>query len=223
MVRLADICISIVALFLLSPILLPICVLLKFTGEGEIFFMQERIGVGKKKFNLVKFATMLKNSPNMGSGTLTLANDPRVLPLGKLLRKSKINELPQLYNVLVGDMSLVGPRPQAEKNFLMYKPNDQLMISKIKPGLTGIGSLVFSDEEKILQSVTDPEEFYRLHIMQYKALLEAWYVDNKKLMLYAQILMITFLRVVFRLKLNPISFFDLPEPGQELRTILQGI
>ena len=223
MVRLADVCISIVALLLLSPLLLPICILLKFTGEGEIFFMQERIGVSKKKFKLVKFATMLKNSPNMGSGTLTLANDPRVLPLGKILRTSKINELPQLYNVLVGVMSLVGPRPQAEKNFLMYSPNDQWIISTIKPGLTGIGSLVFSDEEKILQSVTDPEEFYRLHIMQYKASLEAWYVANKNLMLYAQILMITFLRVVLRAKLKPHSFFVLPEPSQELKNVLHRI
>ena len=93
--------------------LVPVAIVLRLTGEGEVFFLQERVGKDGKPFKLYKFATMLKNSPNMGTGTVTLKHDPRVLPVGRFLRKTKINELPQLLNILIGDMSVVGPRPQA--------------------------------------------------------------------------------------------------------------
>ena len=105
MIRAFDIIFSFMALVVLMPLLVPIMILLRLTGEGEIFFLQKRIGRYGQTFDLCKFATMLKDSPNIGTGTITIANDPRVLPLGKFLRKSKINEVPQLYNVLVGDMS----------------------------------------------------------------------------------------------------------------------
>src|SRR5690606_26719993 len=106
-----DIVFSFLALLLLSPLLIPIILLLKFTGEGEVFYLQKRMGFRNKEFYIWKFATMLKNSPNMGSGDVTTRNDPRVTPMGKFLRMSKINELPQLINILKGDMSFVGPRP----------------------------------------------------------------------------------------------------------------
>ena len=99
------------ALVLLSPLLLPLMFILRVTGEGEIFFPQSRVGRGGKDFKLYKFATMLKDSPNMGTGTVTVKNDPRVLPMGGFLRKTKINELPQLINIFNGDMSVIGPRP----------------------------------------------------------------------------------------------------------------
>ena len=115
--RLIDLFIAIVALVLLSPLLILVSIILKFTGEGEVFYLQERLGFQNKKFNIIKFATMLKNSPEIGTGSLTLRGDPRVLPFGKFLRKSKINELPQILNVLIGNMSIVGPRPQMEVDF----------------------------------------------------------------------------------------------------------
>ena len=104
MIRFFDVLISAITLLLLLPLFLLIVILLRFTGEGEIFFLQERIGKDGKKFELFKFATMLKNSPDIGTGTVTMKNDPRVLPLGRFLRKTKINELPQLLNILFGTM-----------------------------------------------------------------------------------------------------------------------
>ena len=105
--RLLDLIIASIAIVLLSPLLLTVSIILKFTGEGEVFYVQERIGFKNEKFNIIKFATMVKNSPNIGAGEITINNDPRVLPIGKFLRKSKINELPQLWNILIGNMSLV--------------------------------------------------------------------------------------------------------------------
>ena len=107
---------------------------LKFTGEGEVFFYQKRVGLNFQTFYLIKFVTMLKNSPFIGSGTITLKDDPRILPFGRFLRKTKINELPQLINVLVGDMSVIGPRPQTDRCFQAFPYKYQKEITKVKPG-----------------------------------------------------------------------------------------
>ena len=134
--RLLDIVFSGLALLVLSPLLLPIAVALRMSGEGEVFYVQNRIGRAKRPFGLYKFATMLKNSPNLGTGTVTVKHDPRVLPLGLFLRKSKINELPQLLNILVGDMSLIGPRPQTQRCFDAFPAASQIAIIKVRPGLS---------------------------------------------------------------------------------------
>lgn len=150
MTRFFDIFFSALALVFLFPLLLLVIVVLKLTGEGEIFYKQERVGQYGKKFGIWKFATMLKNSPNMQNAYITTHGDPRVLPVGRFLRKSKINELPQLINVFIGDISLVGPRPQVEAHLEMY-PKEYLQdILSIKPGLTGIASLFFRDEETMI-------------------------------------------------------------------------
>jgi len=141
--RLIDLFISIVALILLSPLFLFVSIILKFSGEGEVFYFQKRLGFQNKKFNIIKFATMLKNSPNIGTGSLTLRGDPRVLPFGKFLRKSKINELPQIFNVIIGNMSIVGPRPQMQVDFDKFPVDKRNKIYKSQPGITGIGSIIF--------------------------------------------------------------------------------
>ena len=138
MQRFFDILFSVLALFVLCPLFVPIIILLKLTGEGEIFFLQKRVGRDAVAFNLFKFATMLKDSPKLGSGTVTLKSDPRVLPVGKFLRKTKINELPQLLNVLFGDMSIVGPRPQTQRCFDVFPGNLKEIITKIRPGLSAV-------------------------------------------------------------------------------------
>ena len=120
MERFFDILFSSFALLVLSPLLIPVVIILKFSGEGEVFFLQERIGKNGKLFKLFKFATMLKDSPNLGTGTVTMKDDPRVLPVGKFLRKTKINELPQLLNIFFGDMSVIGPRPLTAETFGSY-------------------------------------------------------------------------------------------------------
>ncbi len=196
--RFFDIVFSLLALLLLSPLLIPIILLLKFTGEGEIFYLQKRMGFRNKEFYIWKFATMLKNSPNIGSGDVTTRNDPRVTPMGKFLRMSKINELPQLINILKGDMSFVGPRPLMRAGFERYSPELQAKVYNVKPGLTGIGSVVFRDEELIItQSALPPQECYAKVILPYKGALEVWYQKNQSFFTDFMILFLTAWYIVF--------------------------
>ena len=144
---------SSVALVILLPIFIPVMLILKLTGEGEVFYFQERIGINNSNFYIWKFATMLRDSMSIGTGSITLENDFRVTKVGKILRKTKINELPQIINILKGDISLVGPRPLVTKTFSAYSKEVQSKIYNVKPGLTGIGSIIFRDEESIISSV----------------------------------------------------------------------
>jgi len=197
MIRIFDLILSGIGLLVLLPILSPVCVVLRFTGEGEIFYKQERVGLNGKTFKLLKFATMLKNSPKLGAGEITIKDDPRVLPIGKFLRKSKINELPQLWNIFVGEMSIVGPRPLVEKTYRKYSEKVKFSISKVRPGLTGIGSIVFRDEEKLLNNLEDPILFYDTHISPYKGELEIWFVENNSLSVYFKIIFLTAWVIIF--------------------------
>jgi len=184
MQRLFDIIFSGLAILFFLPLLLIICAVLKYTGEGEIFYKQDRVGKYGKMIKILKFATMLKDSPNMAMGTVTLKNDSRVLRVGKFLRKSKINELPQLFNVVCGDMSLIGPRPQTLRCFQAFPKNLQDQIVSVRPGLSGIGSIFFRNEELMLTEIDNADEFYDSIIMPYKGKLEVWYVRNNTILLY---------------------------------------
>lgn len=176
MKRSFDIFVAISALLLLSPFLAIIMIALRLTGEKEVFYCQKRIGFQNQTFRIWKFASMLKNAPSMGTGSLTLRNDPRVTPFGAWLRRTKINELPQLFNLLRGDMTLVGPRPQMKVDFEAYPPDIQQLIYNIRPGITGIGSIVFRDEERLLSVPgRNPRKFYVTYIAPYKGALELWY------------------------------------------------
>ncbi len=218
MQRILDIFFSGLALLLLSPLLLPIALLLRLTGEGEIFFQQERVGKDGKPFKLYKFATMLKNSPNIGTGTVTMKNDPRVLPMGKFLRKTKINELPQLLNIFLGEMSLVGPRPQARKNFNAFPRQLQEIIVKVKPGLSGLGPIVFRGEEDILADHAGSVDFYDNVIAPYKGQVEAWYVNHQTLFTYFAVIVVTVWVVLFP-KSGVVwsTFKGLPKPPEALK------
>ena len=138
---------------------------------------------------------MLKDSETIGAGTVTLQNDFRVLPFGKVLRKTKINELPQLFNILIGDMSVIGPRPLHNKQFNLYSADMQRKISSVLPGLSGVGSIIFRDEEAVLGGSADPLETYRLKITPVKAELESWYVENRSLWLYFKLIALTIVAV----------------------------
>lgn len=197
MQRFFDMFFSGLALIVLSPLLVPIAIFLRLSGEGEVFFAQQRVGLNGRKFNLLKFATMLKDSPNIGTGTVTVKNDPRILPFGRFLRKSKINELPQLLNILFGDMSVVGPRPQAPRCFEAFPVDVQNQIVKVRPGLSGIGSIIFRDEESLLHSANDPVIFYDTVIAPYKGELEKWYIENQSLKNYFLIIFVTAWVVLF--------------------------
>ena len=217
MKRFLDVVLSFIALLVLAPILLVVVIILRFTGEGEVFYIQERAGRGGNSFGLYKFATMLKNSPNIGAGEITVRGDPRVLPFGQFLRKTKLNELPQLWNIFMGDMSVVGPRPMVLNTYAHYPEEARQKLNIIRPGLTGIGSIVFRDEERYLADRDEPMEFYREHIIPYKSDLELWFVKNNTLWLYIKIIFIT-AWVVIRPQSNIIEsvFADIPMKPKSL-------
>jgi len=217
--RIIDLILAFIALILLSPILIPVVIGLLVTGEHYIFYFQKRVGYKNKRFQIWKFATMLKASPELGTGSLTVRNDPRVLPMGKFLRKTKINELPQIINVLIGNMSIVGPRPQMEVDFYKFADHIQSMIYNAKPGITGIGSIVFRDEEKLISdAIGDKHEYYKQHIAPYKGELEIWYLhhlffytDSILIFLTAWVILFPESNLVYKI------FRDLPARPAELK------
>ena len=221
MQRFIDLLIAIFLLLVTAPVLLIIIVVLSVTGEREIFFCQDRVGLSGKTFRLYKFATMLKASPSIGTGTVTVKDDPRVLPVGKFLRQSKLNELPQLFNILIGDMSFIGPRPQTRRCFNAFPIKSKQAISQVRPGLSGIGSIVFRGEENLIQAAEDPESYYDSVIMPYKGKLEEWYILNQNFLTYFKLICITAVvvlrpdaRIVWRL------FPNLPQPPIQLSKVL---
>ena len=224
MTRCLDIFLSGMAILLLLPVLVPVIVILKFTGEGEVFFVQERIVWGGQVFGLLKFATMLKSSPQIGTGTITVRNDPRVLPVGRILRKTKINELPQLLNVLLGDMSIIGPRPLTENHFNHYPTHSHRLICSVRPGLSGVGSIIFRDEERLLSNHDNPGDYYRDEIAPYKALLEMWFVENRGVWLYLKCIFLTIWVIVFSSSNIAFEAFkSLPQPLGQLKIDLEAM
>jgi lipopolysaccharide/colanic/teichoic acid biosynthesis glycosyltransferase len=201
MKRAFDLLFSSMGLLLISPFLLLIMLILRFTGEREVFYLQERIGLAGKPFHIFKFATMLKDSPNIGTRTMTVRGDPRITPVGRYLRMSKINELPQLFNVIRGEMSFVGARPLPERSFERYAPEVQARIYATPPGVTGIGSIVFRDEEKLLTLAKsrgmDPQQLFSRFIYPYKGSLELWYQKNRSFSLDIRILLLTAWQIFF--------------------------
>ena len=212
LIRLFDILFSLLVLLFLLPLFAPIVLILRFTGEREIFYRQVRVGQFGSTFDLLKFVTMLKDSPTIGAGEITLKNDPRVLPFGRFLRKTKINELPQLFNILLGHISVVGPRPMVPNTFIKYSPEAQSELKKVRPGLTGIGSIIFRDEEKFLEGKADPRKFYDDHIIPYKNKLELWYVKNNSITTYFKIILVTAWVIFFsKSKIYVLLFPQLPK------------
>jgi lipopolysaccharide/colanic/teichoic acid biosynthesis glycosyltransferase len=221
MIRFFDIFFSSIAIIIIFPFMIPIMIILKLTGEHDIFYTQIRVGKHGKPFRVLKFATMLRDSPNLPGGLITAPDDPRLLPLGKFLRKTKINELPQLINILIGQMSVVGYRPFAEQHYNLYSDEVKAHINSIKPGLTGIGSLVFRNEEEILHAVSDRDYFHDKIITPYKGLLECWYAKNQTIKNYFFLIFCTFF-AVFNVKENLWKklFIGLPPMPLELKSYL---
>lgn len=199
--------ISIVILIFLVPVFFILMLILRTTGEGEIFFLQDRIGLNFKKFKIIKFATMLKNSPYVGDKIYTAENDDRILPFGKILRKTKLNETLQIFNILLGDMSLVGPRPLIEETFKFYSQTEQDIICSVKPGITGLSSVFFSMEEQLLKNTSNKEKYYMENIAPIKQYLEKYYIDNISFNLDLKIILCTFLKIVGISNRNLVLFF----------------
>lgn len=217
--RALDLLIAGITFIIFLPLSIPIVILQLLTGEGYVFYFQKRIGHKNKPFDIWKFATMLKNSPSMGTGSITLRNDPRVTPMGKFLRPTKLNELPQIMNVLKGDLSIVGPRPLDERGFLKYTDEVQKNIYNVKPGITGIGSIIFRDEELLIsQSNEEPHAYMQRVISPYKGALEMWYQENASFWLDLKIIFMTGWVILFSKSELPYKFFKgLPERPAELK------
>ncbi len=191
MKRLLDVCISAAALLVLWPLLFLIALLVRMTSSGPVFFRQERVGLDFKRFRIFKFRSMVQEAPSRGA-QITVGEDPRITTVGRILRKTKIDELPQLINVLVGDMSFVGPRPEVPKYVEMFR-EDYAEVLTVRPGITDLASLKYSDESTILGQAADPEKEYVTRVLPEKLSMAKEYVRRRSLTLDLVIIIKTIL------------------------------
>ena len=221
MKRLFDIVFSLTGLILVFPFMIPVMIILRLTGEHYIFYSQDRVGRHGRMFKMIKFSTMLRNSPELLTGDVTLRNDPRVFKFGRFLRLTKINEIPQLLNVLIGNMSVVGPRPMPPANFNFYTEEAKAMVLKLKPGMTGVGTIIFREEEEILAaSPLSPGDTHRKWISPHKARLEEWYLTHQSLWTDIKIIFLTFWVIPFKNSTMPYRVLKgLPKFPEELKFV----
>ncbi len=194
MKRLFDIISSIVVVLLGFPFFITIAVVILIDGKGGVFYKQERIGRNKKPFYLLKFRTMRPGSDNLGQLTIG-SKDNRITTIGYYLRKYKLDEFPQLINVIVGDMSIVGPRPEVVKYVNLYT-EEQLNVLKVRPGLTDYASIIYFKENELLGNAEDPEKVYIQEIMPQKLALNTKYIREKGMLTDLKIIFKTFLKIV---------------------------
>jgi lipopolysaccharide/colanic/teichoic acid biosynthesis glycosyltransferase len=172
--RLVDLTVAAAGLVLLAPLLLVVALLVRLTSPGPVFFRQERIGRGFRPFHIYKFRSMVQDAPAKGS-SVTFGADPRITRVGRFLRATKLDELPQLINVLLGDMSLVGPRPEVRKYVEMFRA-DYEEVLRVRPGVTDPASIKFRHEAELLGRAADPEREYVERILPEKLRLAKDYV-----------------------------------------------
>ena len=190
--RFFDFFLSLVGLIILSPILIVVCILIKLDSKGPVFFMQTRVGKDKEYFKIFKFRTMIVDAEKQGK-QITVGKDSRITKVGAVLRKYKIDELPQLINVLIGNMSLVGPRPEVPKYVDLYT-DDQKKVLHVKPGITDLASIKYRDENDILATVENPEEYYINTIMKDKINLNLEYINASNVFLDFMIIIRTIIK-----------------------------
>lgn len=178
--RLFDIIVASLLIILLSPIFVLVSLLVKFTSPGPIVYKQKRVGKDGVCFFIYKYRSMYQNADKIGP-FVTSSDDKRITPLGKWMRSSKLDELPQLFNVLRGDMSLVGPRPQVPKYVDLFQPDLRKIVLMVRPGITGPTALRFRNEEQILADKTDRENYYIQQILPVKLELDAEYVQARSI------------------------------------------
>lgn len=189
MKRTIDSLLSFFAIITLLPVVLMIALLIKLSAPGPVFFRQSRVGLHKRKFNLVKFRTMVQEADQKGP-LVTAKNDTRITPIGRILRRTKLDELPTLWNVFIGDMSLVGPRPEAVKYVEHYHP-EWIKVFSVRPGITDLATLQFRDEESVLEYAKDRERAYFEVVLPIKMKLALEYVEKQSILLDLKILFLT--------------------------------
>lgn len=194
MIRLLDIIFSILGIIILLPLFLIICLIIKADSKGGCFFIQERIGKGGKPFGILKFRTMRCGAD--ADGLLTIGtHDKRITRVGSFLRKTKIDELPQLWNVLKGEMSIVGPRPEVEKYVLLYTEEQRRVLS-VRPGITDYASIEYVNENEILSQASDPDRAYIEKVMPHKIKLSMRYLEHYCVSEYLKIIFLTLKKII---------------------------
>lgn len=193
--RIFDIAMSIVGILLLFPIMIVVSILIKVTSRGPILFKQRRLTKDMKEFTIYKFRSMRTDFDKDGKGIQVKGSSNAITPIGKVIRKTKLDELPQLFNILVGDMSFIGPRPELPRRLKYYSEEDKEMF-KVRSGISSPASIVFSDEEYLMNQVRDPEKFYIEQIMPYKIKLNRYYVKNRSFWGDIYLIIATFLKIL---------------------------
>lgn len=193
--RIFDIVMSIVGILLLFPIMIVVSILIKVTSRGPILFKQRRLTKDMKEFTIYKFRSMRTDFDKDGKGIQVKGSSNAITPIGKVIRKTKLDELPQLFNILVGDMSFIGPRPELPRRLKYYSGEDKEMF-KVRSGISSPASIVFSDEEYLMNQVRDPEKFYIEQIMPYKIKLNRYYVKNRSFWGDIYLIIATFLKIL---------------------------
>lgn len=201
--RLIDLALASAMLLALSPLMLICALIVKLSSPGPIVYRARRVGLGGKPFTMYKFRSMVKDAHKLGSG-VTAGDDPRVTKAGRMLRRFRLDELPQLINVIKGDMSLVGPRPEDPRYVELYTPRQRRVLT-VRPGITGMTQLIYRDEEERLRGKADPEEFYVKELMPEKLEIDLDYVRNRSLALDLKILLKTALAFVGSPKRSGVS------------------
>ncbi len=194
MIRLFDILFSFLGLIVLSPILIIIAIWVKLSSKGPFFYKQTRIGKKGIPFSMIKFRSMFVDADKKGLLLTVGGRDPRITNVGYILRKYKLDELPQLWNVLIGNMSIVGPRPEVKKYVDLYTEEQKIVLS-IKPGITDLASVTYQDENTLLEKQKDPERYYINTILPNKIRLNKIYIQKISIKLYFQIIFLTIKRV----------------------------
>jgi lipopolysaccharide/colanic/teichoic acid biosynthesis glycosyltransferase len=194
--RTFDLVVALFFIFILSPFLILIAIAIKLDSKGTVFYLQERIGLNEKPFKIFKFRTMKPNSDKLGLLTIG-QNDARITPVGRFLRNTKLDELPQLFNVVLGDMSIVGPRPEVKKYVELYNP-EQKRVLRVQPGITDYASIEYANESELLQKHNNPEEAYIKVIMPHKLELNLFYINHKSLKTDLSIIFATLYRLIKR-------------------------
>lgn len=194
MTRLLDLIFSLMGLIILSPLFLIIAIVNMLLAPGPVFYVQTRIGRNGKEFRMFKFRSMYVDADKRGLLITTSERDPRITPIGFFLRKYKLDELPQLWNVLIGDMSIVGPRPEVKKYVDLYTP-EQRQVLNVRPGITDTASLIFRNENEILSQQPNPEQYYIEVIMPEKIRLNQSFIANPTLTNYLKIIINTIRKI----------------------------
>lgn len=198
--RLFDIVVSFCGIVILFPLIVIVSILIKLTSKGPVLFKQVRVTKNGRLFKIYKFRTMRENSE--GNKQITVGNDSRITGVGHILRKTKLDELPQLFNVLKGEMSLVGPRPEVPKYVELYT-KEQREILKVSAGITDYASIYFSNESELLGEAENPEEFYIKKIMPYKIELNKKYIKEIGIVTDIKLIILTILKILGLVKLEP--------------------